>query len=94
MISFDGQGRDTVVVELGDEAVLIGRGAECEIRIAHETLARRHARIIYRDGCRWIEDLGSASGTLVNMQQTRGPTRLAHCDRIRCGVIEFLYCER
>lgn len=46
--------------------VLIGRGAECDVRIRGWRVARRHARIYRTDNAILIDDLGSLFGTWVN----------------------------
>jgi len=48
----------------------IGRAPECEVRVDHQSVSRRHARLHVGELIR-IEDLGSANGTIV------GRTRLA-----------------
>lgn len=48
----------------------VGRAPECEVRVDHPSVSRRHARLHVGDVIR-IEDLGSANGTIV------GRTRLA-----------------
>jgi transcriptional regulator with GAF, ATPase, and Fis domain len=51
-------------------SVTIGRSAECEVRIDHSSVSRRHARLHVGESIA-VEDLGSANGTSV------GGTRLA-----------------
>jgi DNA-binding NtrC family response regulator len=45
--------------------LMLGRGEECEIRIDHRSVSRRHAVLHVFDGVVQIEDLGSANGTFV-----------------------------
>lgn len=59
---------DAVVVRLlGDEAeIVLGRDPAGDVRVDHESVSRRHARIRHHDG-RWtILDLGSKNGTRVD----------------------------
>ena len=46
--------------------VLIGRSASADLRLDHPTVSERHALVREQDGVWWIEDLGSANGTLLN----------------------------
>ncbi len=44
----------------------LGRGAECEVRLAHWRVARRHMRVTRGVDGYQVDDLGSLSGTRVN----------------------------
>ncbi|MBK7584763.1 MAG: sigma 54-interacting transcriptional regulator [Myxococcales bacterium] len=46
----------------------IGRAPECEIRVDHQSVSRRHARVHVGETLR-IEDLGSANGTIVGRRR-------------------------
>lgn len=45
---------------------IIGRSPTNDIVIVDPYVSRRHARIFYRDGKWYIEDLGSTNGTVVD----------------------------
>lgn len=46
--------------------LLIGRSADCDIRLDHDTVSRRHARLELLSGARLaLTDLGSSNGTHV-----------------------------
>lgn len=50
------------------EQYLIGRDKSCSLHIADDTLSRRHAKLVFRDG-RWcLSDLASKNGTLIGGQ--------------------------
>jgi pSer/pThr/pTyr-binding forkhead associated (FHA) protein len=44
----------------------MGRSSECDVRVVHKTVSRRHAEIWRRDGSLFIRDLDSSNGTFVN----------------------------
>lgn len=46
--------------------VLIGRGAQCGLRISNWRVGRLHARLLREDGNIVLEDLGTLAGTIVN----------------------------
>ncbi|MCS6816959.1 MAG: FHA domain-containing protein [Blastocatellia bacterium] len=87
-------GREFPVTEA---EVMIGRwdaehGIFPEIDLDEEDpeakVSRRHARIFYRDGRFWIEDLGSLNGTFVNRGPRLRPGQarpLEHGDEIIVG---------
>ena len=47
---------------------VIGRGTECDLKIASSDVSRVHCRITMTEESVFIEDLGSTNGTLVNDQ--------------------------
>jgi pSer/pThr/pTyr-binding forkhead associated (FHA) protein len=49
-------------------ATVVGRSTECDLKIASSQVSRLHCRITIRDEMVYIEDLGSANGTLLNDQ--------------------------
>ncbi|WP_454673550.1 ATPase, T2SS/T4P/T4SS family [Achromobacter pestifer] len=51
---------------IAPEPVLIGRGAQCGLRIMNWRVGRQHARLLREDGAIVLEDLGTLAGTIVN----------------------------
>jgi hypothetical protein len=57
---------------LGDPAALsrgqitLGRSSSCQLVLAEDTVSRRHAALVLRDGAWRVVDLGSSNGTWVN----------------------------
>ena len=42
----------------------LGRGADCDLRFDHDTVSRRHARLLVDEQGQWtLEDLGSSNGS-------------------------------
>jgi DNA-binding winged helix-turn-helix (wHTH) protein len=68
---------------------LIGRSAECLVRIASSRVSRLHARVVVTAGAATIEDLGSKNGTFVRGERISEPTVLAHGDVIRLGRVSM-----
>lgn len=50
----------------------IGRDPTCDIVVVDPYVSRFHAKILYRDGKWFIEDLGSKNGTYINGEDIRG----------------------
>lgn len=69
--------------------VVIGRAPDCNLRLADESLSRRHCRIGLEDGVPWIEDLGSRNGSFVNDVAAEGRRRLRPGDRVLIGGTEL-----
>lgn len=65
--------------------VLIGRNPECMIRIAGDTVSRRHAMLHVRPDAVVIEDLNSQNGVYVGGERVDGHRRLRDGDRIIIG---------
>jgi len=62
---------------LGNDAFIAGRSTEAQLILADDAVSRKHARFFASRGRRWIRDLGSRNGTLVN-----GHAVEHHCLRI------------
>jgi hypothetical protein len=71
------------------DAITIGRGSSCAIRLALSEISRRHAVVRYRAGRYWVEDLQTLNGTRLNDQLIDGPTALKQGDRIGVGTQLF-----
>ncbi len=49
------------------ESLVVGRSPEVDVRVLDLVASRKHCQLkLAGDGCVWIEDLGSRSGTIVN----------------------------
>ncbi len=70
-----------------DLAVVIGRGADCDVTLSDTYLSTRHARIANDGGDLSIEDLGSTNGTYVNQELLRGRVLLERGDVIQVGGV-------
>jgi diguanylate cyclase (GGDEF)-like protein len=61
---------------LASDSLVVGRGANCDLRLEESSLSRQHCRIHKTNGAYFIEDLGSRNGTQVNNMLISAPTRL------------------
>ncbi len=70
---------------------LIGRSTECNLKIASSQVSRAHCRITLSDDTVYVEDLGSANGTLVDgkLLQAHLPTAIAPGAMLVVGPAEF-----
>ncbi|MDB4961445.1 MAG: Sigma-54 dependent response regulator [Myxococcales bacterium] len=86
IVSGGGSEMSSRVVPIHDTIELtFGRVDACEIKVDHESVSRRHARVRRRADHVQVEDLGSRNGTLVNGAAVTGPRRLAAGDVIAIG---------
>jgi diguanylate cyclase (GGDEF)-like protein len=53
------------VTNLTGRTLRAGRLARGELHLPFEGVSREHARLVWKDGAYWVEDLGSANGTFV-----------------------------
>ena len=83
----------TFAVEGG--ALVIGRAAECDIRIDHEALSRRHA-VLHCGPPATVEDVGSTNGTRLAGVVRRGgePVALGLGESFQIGPFSFLLVAR
>ncbi|MBN2371457.1 MAG: FHA domain-containing protein [Vicinamibacteria bacterium] len=71
-----------------------GRHDKCLVSLPDDPeTSRKHARLLWRDGAWWIEDLGSTNGTFVGefAQQRRisSPVMLHYGEIFRVGLSRF-----
>ncbi|MEM1675108.1 MAG: FHA domain-containing protein, partial [Desulfurococcaceae archaeon] len=67
---------------------IVGRYPSNDIVLPDPFISRRHARVFYRDGEWFIEDLDSTNGTIVNNENIKGkgPRRISDGDEIIIGL--------
>lgn len=71
--------------------MIIGRSSQAQLQIDHESVSRRHARIVLTESGVLLADLGSTNGTYVNDEPIQERT-LAHGDLIKVGrtILKYL----
>lgn len=73
-----------------DSDLVVGRGAECDLRFADDRrMSRRHARFVVEGETLLLEDLGGVNGTQVNAIPVRGRVVLNRGDIIQLGKTEL-----
>lgn len=70
-----------------DRVIYIGRGEENQVNLTGSFASHRHARIIFREGRFFLEDLGSTNGTYINGVRITDPVMLKHGDLIRVADV-------
>lgn len=68
---------------------LIGRDGQVGVRLDHEDISRRHARLRVSPEGATIEDLDSKNGVWVEGQRLREPRSLGHDERFSLGKLEL-----
>jgi hypothetical protein len=68
-------------------SMVVGRDLTCELLLDDPSVSRRHARLSWKRGRFWVEDLGSANGTTVNGKRINR-TNLDPGDRVGLGIYE------
>lgn len=72
-------------IPLGAAPCSIGREGDNQVCLPQSFVSARHARIQYRDGSWWLEDLGSTNGTICRGRQVQAPVKLREGDLIEIG---------
>jgi pSer/pThr/pTyr-binding forkhead associated (FHA) protein len=69
---------------------LIGRGADCELRLRVSSVSRHHCLVRLGNNEATLVDLGSSNGTYVNGQRVRSQAALHSGDELQVGTCRFL----
>ena len=77
--------RTFVVNEAG---LTIGRHADNQASLDDSRLSRFHARIKFRNGAWYAEDLGSTNGSFINDKRFDGEVKIAPGDKLRFGATD------
>src|SRR5438552_18547683 len=72
-------------IPIVNEEFLIGRGADCDLRLHDEDVSRHHCLIHVRPQETTLSDLGSSNGTFVNGQRVLSQVPLKSGDEIQVG---------
>lgn len=70
---------------------IVGRDPGSQIWLDHDTVSRRHARIVTDAAGAQLQDLGSKNGTRVGEQPCLGCVSLRDGDRLWFGAIPLIY---
>jgi hypothetical protein len=78
------------VIELNAPKLTLGRLAENDIQLEHNSVSSRHAELVQEGGDFKVNDLDSTNGTRVNGERIQ-ESKLRRGDIVRFGNIELLY---
>lgn len=73
----------------GSAPLRIGRDPGNGLRLAHDTVSRRHAELSLEAGGWVLRDLGSTNGTTVNGSRVTSSAPVADGDRVGFGELTF-----
>jgi pSer/pThr/pTyr-binding forkhead associated (FHA) protein len=90
LVILTGQKAGTHYLIRDDRMTVIGRDAECQIRLKDPDASRKHAAVQPFGREFYIMDMGSTNGTLINGQQEEKRI-LRHGDKITIGLQEFQF---
>lgn len=77
-------------IDLASSFLVIGRAAECDVRIDEETVSKNHCHIVVSSDAWTLTDLGSSNGTFLNGSRIKQAS-LHRGDAIRVGPAEILF---
>jgi hypothetical protein len=78
-------------VPLEQDAILLGRGADCDLPLLDNYASRHHCWIERRDDEWWIRDLGSKNGTLINSHRVQHEQKLVDGDLLCIGATQVRF---
>lgn len=79
------------VIALLEGENLIGRTPDVPVSIGHESVSRRHARVVVSGDHAVLEDLGSKNGTWLGEERVTQSRTLSDGDEFRVGRITVCY---
>jgi len=80
------------VTQVIDAQATIGRSAGNDVVLNNPILSSRHARIFFKEGDYWLEDLGSRNGTRLDGVSVTAPERLGRLHVITLAdTVDLLY---
>jgi len=74
--------------------IMVGRGANCHVRLDGDLVSRTHASIQVENDYVVLHDLGSMNGTFVNDRRVDGPRSLNDGDKIRIAFFSLVFEQR
>jgi pSer/pThr/pTyr-binding forkhead associated (FHA) protein len=77
-------------IPLNQAEFLIGRGADCDLRLRVSSVSRHHCLIRLGAEEATLVDLGSSNGTYLNGSRVRSQATLHHGDEVQLGACRFL----
>ena len=81
---------ETREIPIAAEEFLIGRGADCDLRLRDTEISRHHCIIRVGADEAALVDLGSSNGTYLNGQRVRSQASLHTGDEVRLGSATFV----
>lgn len=85
-------GDEVVVMELGEDALHLGRSTAADVMLEHLSVSRRHAIVARRGEDTVLLDDRSLNGVLVNGERGAEAV-LSHGDEIRLGEVAMRYLD-
>lgn len=67
-------------------AVFVGRGADCALRLASDTVSERHAVVFSAGGALYVQDLGSRNGTFLDGARVTRAVPWNGAATLRCEI--------
>jgi pSer/pThr/pTyr-binding forkhead associated (FHA) protein len=77
-------------IPLNQAEFLIGRGADCDLRLRVSSVSRHHCLIRLGGAEATLVDLGSSNGTYLNGTRVRSQATLNNGDEVQLGACRFL----
>jgi len=85
-------GAEPTKIAIGPEApCTFGRAQSNTVVLSDASISRQHAKIYFRDGSYWIEDLGSKNGTKLGARRIDAPAKLKPGDQLTLGSIHVVF---
>jgi diguanylate cyclase (GGDEF)-like protein len=74
------------LIRLGDGELVVGRGADADVRLSDASVSLRHAKLFRVEDHVYLQDLQSRHGTWVGGKKIDSPVRLRDGDQVQVGL--------
>jgi pSer/pThr/pTyr-binding forkhead associated (FHA) protein len=82
-------GKQKRALRLRAAETIIGRRADCDLKIKSSEVSRRHCLLTIQQGFVTVEDLDSVNGTFLNGQRVSGKQKVRPGDQLEVGPVTF-----
>ena len=79
-------------IQIPPDGLTLGRAKGNGLILIDSGVSRFHAKLIYKNGALWVQDVGSRNGIFVNDERVSGYQVLGVGDALQVALYTFIVC--